>query len=245
MRNLTKITMLFILAALVSCAKKESASTGMVDFTVFADQSLADVTKSNVSDYTTLPTVENFTVVVKNSSDEELWKVKASEWNPSTQIPVGNYTVTASYGDLANEGFDKPCFIGTESFVVLGNETTDVSVPVSLANAVILVRCTDNFKNYYPEYSFSLMRMSSKIVDFVQGETRGAFIDPYRFHFEGTVKTETGAVKTFATQEYRSLDSATAYTVIFDVNKIGGGSVTVSFNDNLETVELADVELND
>lgn len=245
MRNLTKITMLFILAALVSCAKNDSASEGMVEFTIVTDQKLEDVTKSNVSDYTTLPGVDAFTITITDASDAVVWTGCVADWNPATTFIAGNYNVTATYGDPTVEGFDKPYFQGVVSFAIKGDETTEVTIPVSLANAVIKVECTEIFKAYYKEYSFKLMRMTSKIADFVQGETRGVFFDPYRFHLEGTLKTETGAVKTFATEEFRSQSAATAYTMILDVANVGGGSITVTLNDNVETVELGDIELND
>jgi hypothetical protein len=33
--------------------------------------------------------------------------------------------------------------------------------------------------------------------------------------------------------------------MLFDVTNVGGTSITITFNDNVETVELGDFELND
>ena len=42
-----------------------------------------------------------------------------------------------------------------------------------------------------------------------------------------------------------AVEVATAYTFRFDVSNAGGTSITIEFNDTVETVELGDCELND
>lgn len=245
MRILTKITGLLVLVAAVSCAKSQPASEGFVSFELSQDQNLADVTKSNVSEFTTLPNVNDFTITITDAAEAVIAQTKLSEWDSTTPLNAGDYKVTATYGDKSAEGFDLPYFEGEASFTVKGDETVAVDITVALANAIVKVDCSDIFKNYYPEYSFQLMRMTSKLADFAKGETRGAFIDPYRFHLEGTVTTETGAVKSFSTEEYRSQNVATVYTIFLDVDNVGGGSITVTFNDTVQVVELGDIELNE
>ena len=68
-------------------------------------------------------------------------------------------------------------------------------------------------------------------------------MDGYKFNVEGTL---TGEMKTSTfTKEYTNLDEATAYTFIFDAGNVGGATLTVKFNDTVETIELGDYELND
>jgi hypothetical protein len=118
-----------------------------------------------------------------------------------------------------------------------------VPVSVGLGNTVVLVRFTDSFKNDYKDYSFKLTRSGSTIASFAKGETKAAFVDGYRFTLEGTVQ---GPAKTQTfNKEYTSLNEATAYTFLFDVSNAGGATITVTFNDTVETISLGDVELND
>ena len=70
-----------------------------------------------------------------------------------------------------------------------------------------------------------------------------AFVDGYKFTLTGTLKSET-STKTFE-KEYSSLDEATAYTFEFDVTNVGGASITVTFNNNVEVINLDDLELNE
>lgn len=244
MKHLKTIMSVLILLAAFSCTKSQSAGNGQVAFEVSGDQQIADVTRSNVSDYTTLPSSGDFTITILDASSASVWTGKISEWDSTTQLMAGNYTVTASYGDLEVEGFDKPYFSGSASFAVAGGETTSVSIPVTLGNTVVKVSCTENFSNYYKDYTFTLTRDNVDIATFVKGETKAAFVDGYKFTLNGTLTGELDNVKTF-TKDYTNLDAATAYTFIFDVSNVGGASITVTFNDTVETIELGDYELND
>lgn len=244
MKKLKSLIVLMLPITVVSCLKSDIVHEGCVDFTVSTDQFLTDVTKSNVSDFAALPVPEDFTIAVTNADGASIWSGKSSEWDSAAKIKVGEYTVEAVAGNLEEEGFGKPCFAGTRTFVVKDKETSEVEIPVSLANTVIKITCTENLKNYYKDYSFRLERNNTEIVTFAKDETRAAFIDGYKITVTGVFTAESGSEKAFS-KEYTNLAPATAYNMIFDVAGTGSGAVEISFNNNVETVELGDVELND
>ena len=125
----------------------------------------------------------------------------------------------------------------------MGGEVTNVTIPVALNNTVVKVNCTQNFRNYYKNYSFKITRNGADIVAFAKDDTRAAFVDGYKFTLEGVLESET---KTYNfSKEYSNLDAATAYTFVFDVTNTGAASITISFNQNVETIDLGDYELND
>lgn len=243
MKHLKTIIGALALLVAVSCTKSQQEGCGRISFEVASDYNVTDVTKSSVSDYTTLPSAADFTINILDASKASVWTGKISEWDSATLLTAGSYTVEANYGALEEEGFDKPYFYGSQTFTVTGGETTAVSIPVTLGNTVVLVSCTDNFRNYYSDYTFTLSRNGADIATFVKGETKGAFVDGYKFTMSGTV---TGPTKTQTfTNEYTSLKEATAYTFLFDASNVGGATITISFNDTVETIELGDIELND
>ena len=242
MKHLKTIVSVLALVMAVSCAKNQPSLGGQVIFEVSSNEAVADMTKSNVSDYTALPSAADFTISV--TGEEYAWTGKVSEWYAETVLIAGEYSVTASYGDLENEeGFDRPYFVGTQTFTVKGGEQTAVSVPVSLGNAIVRMTFTDAFNNYYPDYTFRLSRDAKEIAVFAKGDTKAAFLDPWKFTLEGTL---VGEMKTSTfSKEYTNLSEATAYTFNFDVTNAGGAAITIKFNDTVETVELGDYELND
>lgn len=243
MKHLKTIMSALILLAAFSCTKTQTAGNGQVSFSVASDQQIADVTKSNVSDYTTLPSSGDFTIEILDATSASVWTGKISEWDSATQLTAGNYTVNASYGNIEEEGFDKPYFYGSASFAVKGGETTAVSINVTLCNTVIKVEYSEYFKKYYSDYTFTLTRDGADVVTFTKDETRAAFIDGYKISVAGTLTSES-KTQTFSA-DYTSLKEATAYTLYFDAPNVGGASITVSFNDTVETIELGDYELND
>ena len=243
MKHLKTILGVMIMVLAMSCTKDHAQGSGQVSFSLFNDFEVVDQTKSNVSDYTALPAAKDFTITIKDASAATFWTGKISEWDEATLLPVGSYTVSATYGSIEEEGFDKPFFTGETGFAVVGAQVTPVKISVSLGNTVILVRCTDNFKNYYQDYTFNLVRDGQTVASFVKDETKAAFVDGYKISLQGTVTSAT-KTQTF-TKDYTGLNEATAYTIMFDASNVGGATITITFNDSVETVDLGDIELND
>lgn len=244
MKHLKTLIGGLILVAAVSCAKEQPDDSGQVTFEISSNQEMEVITKdSNVSDYTTLPSVQDFILTIFDATSAQVWTGKVSEWDPTTPLVEGDYTVTASAGSLEDEGFDKPYFFGTQAFTVVGEETKLVSISVYLANTAVKVECSQNIRNYYKDYSFKLTRQGVTLATFAKDDIRAAFVEGYRITLEGTLVTET-KTQTF-TQEYQMLDEKTLYTMYIDVPNVGAASVEITFNNTVETVELGDYELND
>ena len=106
MRNLKIKTCTLLLLAAVACTKNQvpSEKSGFVSLSLTTDELVADMTRSNVSDYTSLPAASDFTISIVNSASEPVWSGKISEWDPTTALPSGNYGVTASYGSNETDG---------------------------------------------------------------------------------------------------------------------------------------------
>lgn len=100
-------------------------------------------------------------------------------FNKESEFPIGDYTIEATYGDVTEQGFERPCFKGTNTLHVSPGATTPVSVTATLANAMVTLRYTDAFLANYSTYSAAIETPNhSEPVLFPQGETRSAFIDP-------------------------------------------------------------------
>ena len=130
MKRIRSIMLLLGVFAVFSCTKTQTADGGQVSFSVLSDCDVVEVTKSQVSDYTKLPTAGDFTIKVTDASGASVYSGKISGWDASTRLSTGNYSVTAEYGALDEEGFDKPYFYGSSNFAIIGGSTTNVSVPV-------------------------------------------------------------------------------------------------------------------
>lgn len=247
MNRMKATVLLLAMAAAAACSKGEvpSAGKGSVAFAVQTQMEITDVTRSNISDITALPDEEDFSLTITDSENQVVRNVSVDETTGDYVLDAGDYTATAKYGDISAEGFDKPCFTGKAPFTVEGGSTKVVALPVTLANAIVKVTCTEMFEKYYPDYSFKITTAAGTVIDFPKGESRGAFIDAYKFTIDGTLTNQGGSEKTFSKTYESGINPATCYTVTFDASNVGGADVTITFNDTTETVDLGDIELND
>lgn len=230
----------------VSCSRQQGGESleGRVSFSLDADGQVTEVVRSSVADYAALPQPGKFTIVLTNTSGNEIYSGLLEGYNASTALKAGNYSVSASYGSSTDEGFEKPCFTGSKTFSVAGGGETSVAIPVSLANSIVKVECSDAFESYYTDYAFSVKTGAGTVIDFPKGETRAAFVDAYTISVSGTLTNQGGKTQSFS-KDYKSLSPKTSYTLKFDVSNVGGTAISISFDDSVEDVELTDVDLND
>ncbi len=86
-------------------------------------------------------------------------------------IPVGNYFIEASYGNNPALGIDAPYYIGTASAEIQENQTTSVTIPCSVGNALVSARFGDpektddaeRFERYYSDYALYVFNGSNSI----------------------------------------------------------------------------------
>ena len=236
------LTALCCLVLAASCNKPAEQCCGLVRLNLDHDSALREATKSAVSDYTTLPSAADFSLSITDAQDNQ---TPVSDPTQAVELAAGNYTASASFGSTSDEGWDKPCFEGTQAFTVQGGETTDVTITVKLANCIVKVETTEQFRNYYSDWTFSVKSGAGTTVDFVRDETRAAFFDAYQISVSGTLTGQNGKDYTFSSKEYKNLEAATCYTLKFDVSNVGGNSIVITFNDIVDDVELGSIDINE
>ena len=221
------------LLALCSCNKDEQFGSLAV---ALEEGDVAEVvTKSNVSDYASLPDAGSFTLTIM-SGKKAAWSGLLSEWDSETKLKAGVYTASVSCGDPEQEGPAKPYFAGEEEFTIFGGQVSQVSIPVSLGNCIVKIACTDAFNSYFKSSSFTITTGAGNVFSYTGG---GIFIDAYKFTVSGSVTAQNGASYSLADKTW-NVNSATCYTVKYDVDNVGSVTVTISFDDTVETVTLTE-----
>lgn len=257
-KNLTLYAL--ALMGLMACsdghkAIEEGTESGYLSFsmaqTEYVDNITTRATQISIkeaagSDYTA-PADGDFSITVTNDDDFS-WSGKVSEWDATTALEVGNYTVTATYNNGA-VGFNAPVFKGSCSFAVTGGQTTIVSVPVTLQNAIVRLKYNDMFENYYSFEKFTVTSIGTAI-DFVPAESRGAFIEATSFTIEGTLTSQAQAAdgtpvsRTFS--KTYTAKKTQCYTITFNASNVGGNSITIQFGDEpADTIDFGDIDINE
>lgn len=235
---------LISLSALIlttSCSKVVGDGMGTVSFSLENNWEISDITKSNVADFTTLPQSGQFKVSITDAQDAV---TPVNDISQAVALAAGNYSAKAEFGSCSEEGFDKPCFIGSKEFSVQGGSRTDVSINVKLANCLVKVETTPEFRKYYTDYNFTITSGAGTEVLFAKDESRAAFFDAYLIRVKGSLVGQNGKSVNFESKEYKNLAPATCYTLKFDVSNVGSSSIKISFNDSAEDVSLGEYELN-
>ncbi len=253
MRKFFTIASLFALA--LSACSKESAKgdekgEGQVSISCVTT-TVVDDTRANVS--CTTPAAEDFSLKI-DGVDHTYTASYATiaEFNSGDNyLHNGTFTATVSAGDIAEEGYDKATFAGSAEFVVEPRKNTEVEVTATIANALVKVEVTDNFKTYFEGgHTLKLTTAAGNEFD-VTEQTEPLFIAPESFTVSGTAvkqPNQSGAEGTTVTlPEYKNSEAKaqTLYTVKLDVENAGSAQLTITLNETL--VESIDIEqeLND
>lgn len=149
------------------------------------------------------------------------------------RYPIGTYTFTASYGDVDIEGINQPALKGSASVVIRENRETPVSVTAKLANSILKVEYTDNFKEYASSYYSQLTSSSGQTFNIPAGDDSDLFFKP------GSTSVTVNLVKPNGEQVSVSVTQFDAkpqhlYKVTFDIDQRSGlALLNVTFNDQI------------
>lgn len=149
------------------------------------------------------------------------------------RYPIGTYTVSATYGDVDIEGINQPAIKGTASVVIRENRETPVSVTAKLANSILKVDYTDNFKEYAASYNSQLNSPSGQTFNIPAGDDSDLFFKP------GSTSVTVNLVKPNGEPVSVSVTQFDAqpqhlYKITFDIDQRSGlALLNVTFNDQI------------
>lgn len=231
-------------------AQSEQKGEGRVTIGCVAATNVVD-TRANVN--CTTPAAEDFALKIEGVGHTYSANYATiAEFNDGDNyLHLGSYKATVVAGDIADEGYDKATFIGSEEFSVEARKNTDVQITATIANALVKVEVTDAFEAYFAGgHTLKLTTAAGNEFD-VTEQTEPIFIAPDSFTIGGTAikqPNQSGVEGTVVTLPVYTMENAAAqtlYTVKFDVENAGGATLTITLNDTL--VESIDIEqeLND
>lgn len=246
-------TIASLLALTLSACSKEAAKSeqegkGQVTISCVAETTVAD-TRANIS--CTTPAAEDFALEIEgvgHTYSEEYASI--AEFNADNYLHLGNYKATVVAGDILEEDFNKPAFVGSEEFVVEARKDVNVEITASIANAIVKVETTERFERYFEGgHTLTLTTAAGNEFD-VTAQSDLLFIAPANFTISGTATKQAaqsgkeGAVVEL-TYDATEVAAQTLYTVKFDVAEAGSATLTITLNETLvESIEI-DQELND
>lgn len=221
----------------------QADGTGSIALNATVDASLANArSRAEYSDITS----DSLSMRLTSASGKEYLWDRVSEFDAAQAFPVGTYTLEVFYGDGTSEGFECPYYYGSSTVNVKENETARVSVTAALANALLDVTYSDNFKAYMTQWSAEVHSAGGSYFEYPDSETRPIYTRA------GQVAVNVGFTKpngNSAKLEVASFEAKPKYFyhVNVDVSNADGSGdamLIVSFNDDL-TEQVIEIDISD
>ena len=237
---------------LVSCANedsREASGYGYINVRISADYEVIPATRSTSESTSTPenPDVSLFALklVSSDGSFTRAWNSLA-DFDPATKIPIGSYTMSAFYGNLDNEGFDQPYYLGESDVAVRDRENSPVEIRCTLANVKVTVEYSEAFKKYFADYATTIHSEGGSDIKFNRNETRAAYVKPGKITIQTYLKKQNGIESTFEPATIENAAARKHYRIKLDIadNSAGEAQLDISFDESTETVPIA-IDISD
>lgn len=168
------------------------------------------------------------------------------EWAKIADFPVeqdfaiGDYTLEAFYGDVAQQGFDLPSYSGSQTITVMDGQTTKPSITATMSKSMVTIQYTDAFQKYMSDWSAEVNGIA-----YVKDESRPVYITPGDAVIRIKVTKPNGMGGEFTLDKIEA-KARYHYVVTVDVNEgnVGDATLTVTFDDNLINEDI-DIDISD
>lgn len=173
------------------------------------------------------------------------------EWNSIADFDnnelfkVGTYTLEAIYGDMEDEGFEKPYYYASTQLSVKENKVTQVSMNAQLSNSMVSIATTEAFRSYFTNYSFQAHAEGGDYVNFTSTETRPGYLHPGKVTVTADVTKPNGLSATLEAAVFVA-EPKHHYTVTIDVNngQAGDAQLVITYDDMLSQEDVY-IDLSD
>lgn len=239
------------LLMLAGCANEDSPGLcqgeGAVSVSLITDGTVTDaIPVTRASQASVVPDAADLalSIVKSDGSYSKSWN-SIAEFPAELPLTVGAYSMTASWGNPDDEGFEKPYYEGKADVNVEEGKTSEVSITAALANTMVSISYTESFRNYFSQYSTQLHSAGGDFITFLSDEERPAYLRPGNVTVTLSITKQNGVSATIQPAEFEAL-ARHHYHVTLDVNSGNNGEaqLAVIFDDSVVSEDVT-VDLSD
>ena len=235
---------LLLAVFLFSCRNDEnstSAGEGVLDIKVVAEGDLKEAGSRASS--VDIPEVNDFELNLTDVEDGSVLPLgKFGDFVPVT-TSVGEFILSASYGNSKSEGFDALSFYGSTEVSIKDAQRTDASVVCKLDKAMVSISYTESFKDYFSDYSASVVS-SNNTISFTKTETRPAYFIPGDLNVKLKVSRSGGPTDVELNPKNFLAEAQTHYKLTFDVDA-STATLKIIFNDDPANTNNVEINISD
>lgn len=246
--------------ALVGCADENPWSPSNGEGKIKVHISASDNVSAAVPDVRAIsteietPPVADFHIrVSKNDGSNTKLFNSVEEFVGNASFPAGSYSIEAFYGDPSVQGsiesgdksYRYAYYYGvTENVTVLEGQTTEVQLQASLANSIVSIEYSDEFKNYFSEWNTSLQTDGNSPLNLGAREAM-SYLIPGNVSINISAKLPNGKSLTLHPGDF-SAEAHHMYKMRYTIynGEVGNAKLAIEFDDNLESEPFV-VDLSD
>lgn len=189
-------------------------------------------------------TVHDLTLTLSKADGSMERSFAYDDFDPGEGFTVGKYTMTASYGDPEEEGFNKTAVFASAELTVTEGQSTAVELIAKPNKAMVILEFDESLTNYLSDIE-AKVRTAYNSTEFPLDETRHVYVRPGHVAVDLSF-TKPNGMK--GTSEVYAFDAQARhrYKVTLRLAESTGGveGITVSYDDGL-TEEEVDVDISD
>lgn len=249
-----KLLLIALVAAMATACQKvateQAVGTGILHITPSVANDVNEVkssTESNASGKTVaVPALSEFSLTIKGSDYDRTWTSLTDYSADDERLTAGMYDVTIKYGNIEEEGYDKPYFYATKSVQVLDrNRTTEAELTATVGNAIVEIAMTPEFKGYFVKHEFKLKTTyTAEPFTLEENPAKDLFVAPQSVTLECACTRQNGKEEALTPQTFE-VKARTRHIVKYDLEKAGNIKVNITLDETLIGSEVIDVELNE
>lgn len=191
----------------------------------------------------TVPEVADFSLSIQGSDYAQSWEHFSDFVSADNKLMAGDYTASIAWGNPAEEGVNKPAYVGSTPFVIYSQQVTQASITAKLANAQVLVCFTEKFLGYFHDAVITLKTAAGSEFTFTPEVTESVFVAPGNFTLTGSALKQNDAQITFPERTMQA-KAQYRYTYTYDMSTAGSATVTIRLDDTLIEEIVIEEELN-
>lgn len=249
----TGLCLTAMLLGLASCSNEDNpwgadSGEGTIQLSLQTDSRVISDTRADDTRVTIVPDPSEFAITLNRTDGtySKTWN-NTDAFNREGRFGIGAYTLSAEYGAESREGFDAPWYKGETELNVRAGETSHAIVTARLANTMVSVRYTDEFKSKFSAYSAALhSETGDDFVVFAQLEDRPAYMKAEKIDLRLTLTNDQN--KQVSVEPYSfTAKPQRHYIVTMGVdyaNERGEMRLAVDITEEVES-EFVDITLGD
>lgn len=239
-----------IAICVTSCSTDDNPTitgSGNVNLCLNVDSEILAGTTTQNRSINAVPQPEDFAITMtgKDGGYAQSWE-SLSLFPQDETVKIGAYTMEAHYGDINDEGFEKPYYYGSTDFMVSEAATSDVEVICALANTMVSISYTDAFKGFFSDFSTELHSEGGTYITYGKEETRPVYLKPGKVSMSISLTKQNGVSTTFQPADIANALPKHHYRITLDVNggNMGEGQLVIKFDDSVTTENIT-IDLSD